>query len=387
MKRLLSAVLALALLLTPALCAPAAAADALPADVEVFYRQLSPAAREVFDLLNTEEGFAHIRAGEPIEMRVEGTYGSEAELRRQINARFAAAAEAYAALLQCHPEIFWTKSCKVSGNCSYGGGSYTLPVVIAPQFENAWRDGGRDVSADEDTLRAAVQALGGEQAAEQYWDLAAIGTVGTHAALLPHNRGSAPVNWAIIRGEEETGNTLMWLSKEVDSGEIIDQTAFPITLFDTCKTIYDKVAASNAVMLDKLIDALIKGEKPVSSISNETDEELLPRRRPKDGLMDWQQDAKKIYDFIRALTLPYPGAFTFLDGRKWLIWEAMVLPVKSTELPGTILGNAYGFKDCGILAATKDYTICITMVEDEEGKRYSGSTLYELELKGVFGNE
>ncbi len=162
MKRLLSAVLALALLLTPALCAPAAAADALPADDEVFYRQLSPAAREVFDLLNTEEGFARIRAGEPIEMRVEGTYGSEAELRRQINARFAAAAEAYAALLQCHPEIFWTKSCKVSGSCSYGGGSYTLPVVIAPQFENAWRDGGRDVSADEDTLRAAVQALGGE---------------------------------------------------------------------------------------------------------------------------------------------------------------------------------------------------------------------------------
>ncbi|MBR6255893.1 MAG: methionyl-tRNA formyltransferase [Lachnospiraceae bacterium] len=222
---------------------------------------------------------------------------------------------------------------------------------------------------------------------ERLLDLAKVGTVGTHAALLPHNRGSAPVNWAIIRGEEETGNTLMWLTKEVDSGTIIDQTAFPITLFDTCKTIYDKVAKSNAVMLDKLIDALIKGEKPLLDIKNETDESLLPRRRPKDGLVDWQQDAKKIYDFIRALTIPYPGAFTFLDGKKWLIWEAMVLPLKCSEAPGTILGQAYGFKDCGILTATKDYILCITMIEDEDGKRYSGSSLYELELKGVFGNE
>lgn len=222
---------------------------------------------------------------------------------------------------------------------------------------------------------------------ERLLNLAKIGTVGTHAALLPHNRGSAPVNWAIIRGEEITGNTLMWLTKDVDSGSIIDQTAFPITLFDTCKTIYDKVARSNADMLDKLIDALIEGKKPLMDIKNETDEPLLPRRRPKDGLIDWQQDAKKIYDFIRALTIPYPGAFTFLNGKKYLIWEAMVLPLKCSEEPGTIAGGAYGFMDCGVLAATKDCYICITMIEDEEGRRYSGSALYELGLKGVFCNE
>ena len=222
---------------------------------------------------------------------------------------------------------------------------------------------------------------------ERLLDLAAIGTVGTHAALLPHNRGSAPVNWAIIRGEEMTGNTLMWLTKEVDSGSIIHQTAFPITLFDTCKTIYDKVAKSNAEMLDKLIDALIKGGKPMMDIKNETDEELLPRRRPKDGLMNWNQDARQIYDFIRALTIPYPGAFTFLDGKKWLIWEAMVLPIEVYAGPGTIIGSAYGFKDCGLCVSTNDYVICITMMEDEEGKKYSGQELYELDLKGVFANE
>ena len=222
---------------------------------------------------------------------------------------------------------------------------------------------------------------------ERLLDIPSMGTVGTHAALLPHNRGSAPVNWAIIRGEKETGNTLMWLTKDVDSGTIIDQTAFPITLFDTCKTIYDKVAESNADMLDKLIAALEKGERPVMDIKNETDEPLLPRRRPKDGLINWQQDAKSIYDFIRALTIPYPGAFTYLGGRKWLLWEAMVLPLKCTEEPGTIKGAAYGFKDCGICVATKDMYLCINMIEDEEGHRFSGSELYELALKGVFENE
>ena len=97
-----------------------------------------------------------------------------------------------------------------------------------------------------------------------------IGTVGTHAALLPHNRGSAPINWAIIKGEKKTGNTLMWLSKQVDAGEIIDQMEFPITLYDTCKTLYEKVAKTNAIMLVRLISNLNNGIKPSIEIENDT---------------------------------------------------------------------------------------------------------------------
>lgn len=82
-------------------------------------------------------------------------------------------------------------------------------------------------------------------------DIPTIGTVGTHASLLPHNRGSAPVNWALIRGEQISGNTMMWLNKEVDKGEIIDQMRFPITIYDTCKTLYDQVAYTNMEMLNK----------------------------------------------------------------------------------------------------------------------------------------
>ena len=224
---------------------------------------------------------------------------------------------------------------------------------------------------------------------ERLLDIPAIGTVGTHAALLPHNRGSAPVNWAIIHGEEKTGNTMMWLSKEVDSGDIIDQIEFPITPFDTCKTIYDRVAETNAEMLARLINSLNKGEKPAFQIENKTDEPILPRRRPKDGLIDWNQSTRQLYDFIRALTKPYPGAFSYLNGKKYLIWEASCLPLKSKENPGTIIGTGYGFADqgTGLCIATEDGTLWVTSIEDEEGNVYSNQDLYYLDLKGTFENE
>lgn len=224
---------------------------------------------------------------------------------------------------------------------------------------------------------------------ERLLEIPTIGTIGTHAALLPHNRGSAPINWALIHGESETGNTMMWLSKDVDAGAIVDQMAFPITPYDTCKTLYDRVAETNAEMLIKLIDNLKRGTKPVLPIENKTDEPILPRRRPKDGLINWNQGSKELYDFVRALTKPYPGAFTYLDGKKYLIWEASVLPIKSDEMPGSIIGTGVGFAEngTGLCVATKDNVLWITMLEDEDGVEYSNQSLYRLGLKGLFENE
>ncbi len=224
---------------------------------------------------------------------------------------------------------------------------------------------------------------------ERLLDIPTVGTVGTHAALLPHNKGSAPINWSLIRGESETGNTMMWLSKDVDSGAIVDQIAFPISQFDTCKTLYEKVAVTNAEMLIKLIESLKNGVKPILPISNNTDEPILPRRRPKDGLINWEQGARSIYDFVRALTKPYPGAFTFLYGKKYFIWEATVLPIQSLEKPGTILGTGYGYaqRGSGICVATKDNALWITSIEDEAGYEYTDQKLYDLDLRGVFSDE
>lgn len=220
-------------------------------------------------------------------------------------------------------------------------------------------------------------------------DIPTIGTVGTHAALLPHNRGSAPINWALIHGEKVTGNTMMWLDPQVDSGAIVDQVEFPITPYDTCKTLYDQVAVANGTMLMRLIENLEKGIKPILPIVNKTDEPILPRRRPKDGLLNWNQSGEAIYNFVRALTDPYPGAFTYLEGKKYLIWKATLLPIPAPVEPGKIAGTAYGFADnsCGVVVGTTTNAILVTEVEDENGVRYSGKELNELGIKGGFENE
>lgn len=220
-------------------------------------------------------------------------------------------------------------------------------------------------------------------------EIPTIGTIGTHAALLPHNKGSAPINWAIIHGEKVTGNTMMWLSEKVDSGSIIDQIEFPITPYDTCKTLYDKVAETNAVMLSRLIGNLEAGIKPILNIDNETNKPILPRRRPKDGLINWNQSGKQIYDFIRALTVPYPGAFTFLNGKRYLIWKACLLPISADVKSGEIVGESYGFSDnsSGIVVGTNDNALVITELEDENGHLYKDAELHSLHLEGVFDNE
>src|SRR6185436_8787068 len=122
--------------------------------------------------------------------------------------------------------------------------------------------------------------------------LASTGMIGAHASLLPHNRGSAPINWAIINGEKETGNSLIWLAPDVDAGDIIDQMAFPISDSDTCATLYRQVARTNKEMLLRQLPKLMRGERP-GSPQIITDEPVLRRRRPADGLIDWSSPAAK----------------------------------------------------------------------------------------------
>ncbi len=225
---------------------------------------------------------------------------------------------------------------------------------------------------------------------ERLLDIPTIGTVGAHASMLPHNRGSAPINWALIKDEKTCGNSLMWLDKNVDEGKIIDQIAFDITNYDTCKTLYDKVAFTNDKMLVRLLDRLSNELGTVMEKDNYTDEELLPRRRPKDGLLNWGQDSRAVYNFIRALTHPYPGAFTYLNGKKILIWSSSLLPGDNEcDVEGKIIGNVYSpvFDASGIQVSCKKGSIIIHEIEDEDGKVYSGTELADLNLKGMFVNE
>lgn len=206
---------------------------------------------------------------------------------------------------------------------------------------------------------------------------ARIGMIGAHASLLPRHRGRAPVNWVMIRGETETGNSLIWLDPEVDRGDIIDQTRIPITPYDTCQTIYEQVADSNRAMILRALEQLSRGVRP-GRPQPETDEPLLPGRTPKDGVVDWRQSARDTYNFIRALTRPYPGAFSTLDGERWLLWQAALLPEGTGEgAPGEILGPMWSPVDdaCGQVVACGEGSLVLLEMEDAGGQVLRGPAL------------
>lgn len=211
--------------------------------------------------------------------------------------------------------------------------------------------------------------------------LARVGLIGAHASVLPHNRGSAPINWTLIRGERQAGNTLMWLAEGVDEGDIIAQRAFPITPYDTCATLYAHVAASNREMLLELLPRLLAGERPGRPQPHGA-EPVLRRRRPADGRITWDCPARMVYDFVRALSRPYPGAFSSLDGKQWWIWEAALPPDRGPiagATPGEVLGPVVSPAQaaCGQLVACGSGAVVLLEVADDAGTALRGQALSE----------
>jgi methionyl-tRNA formyltransferase len=211
------------------------------------------------------------------------------------------------------------------------------------------------------------------------------GVIGAHASLLPSLRGRAPVNWALIRGLTETGNTLMWLDERADRGDIIDQTVIAITPYDTCASLYAKVAASNADMILRVLPHLMRGERPGFPQPHTSDPDL-PGRRPEDGIIDWAWPGERLYDFIRALTRPYPGAWTWLDGRRFRVWQSAHVPTfgHRSGVPGEILGSVVSPRPeaCGLAVACGNGLIVLLELEDDDGRVLTGTDLSDLQWMG-----
>jgi methionyl-tRNA formyltransferase len=213
---------------------------------------------------------------------------------------------------------------------------------------------------------------------------ARLGMVGAHASLLPRDRGRAPVNWALIRGDERTGNTLLWLAEGADEGDIIEQTVIPITPHDTCGTIYEQVAASNRDMILRLLERLDAGERPGSPQPPVSDPPL-PGRKPEDGAIDWSADARTVYDFIRAITRPYPGAFSTMGSTTYRIWSAAVLPgSERLGAPGEVLGPVLSPDEqaCGQLVACGRGALIVLELEDPHGRIIRGREWYNRHWTG-----
>ena len=160
-------------------------------------------------------------------------------------------------------------------------------------------------------------------------------TLGIHSSILPKDRGSSPINWQLIRGESKGGVTLFHLTTGVDAGAIVDAYKYEISNQDTVKEVYFKATFGSLILLEKNWKD-IHNVHPKEIPQDESKVTINDRRKPSDGLIDWEKNASQCYNFIRALTKPYPGAFTFFKGRKVFIWSSKISEKKETK-PGEII--------------------------------------------------
>jgi methionyl-tRNA formyltransferase len=175
---------------------------------------------------------------------------------------------------------------------------------------------------------------------------------GLHASLLPSYSGGAPLVWAIINGEEKTGITFFMFDDNIDSGPIIGQKTENIYRHDTIATLYSRMETKGIELIEEYLPKIAEGrvELKPQDTSKRT---IMPQRYPEDGEIDWQWSALRIYNFIRAQTKPYPGAFTYRKGNKIIVWKAKIYDlVRLKSIPGQILKLIDNGKDKGFIVAT-----------------------------------
>ena len=152
---------------------------------------------------------------------------------------------------------------------------------------------------------------------EVVWSMPEYGTFNVHAALLPQYRGAAPINWAVINGETETGVTTFFLDHDIDTGRIIMKKHFPIPDDANVEYVYDGLMHLGAEICMETLEAIVAADGHPASIPQEECAELkaAPKIFKETCQIDWNQPAKRIYDFVRGLS-PYPGAWTVLKDEK-----------------------------------------------------------------------
>ncbi len=175
-------------------------------------------------------------------------------------------------------------------------------------------------------------------------ETARLGAFNMHGSLLPKYRGRAPVNWAVLHGETETGATLHHMVARADAGDIVDQEAVPIAPDETAAEVSVHVAEAAVRVLDRQLAALCAGRAPRIP-QDESKASKFGRRRPEDGRIDWKRGAREIVNLVRAVSHPFPGAFTSSSCGNVLIWRAR--PSGGQGAPGTVIGVAPLVVACG----------------------------------------
>ena len=250
-----------------------------------------------------------------------------------------------------HEEIWWR-------SCADLAARNSIPVFTAEQLDAS--------------IIAQVAALHPEVIYSVYYryllpdrilNSATIGAFNLHGSLLPKYRGRAPVNWMIVNGEREAGLTLHHMVARADAGDIVAQRSCSIEDSDTALTLYRKLVPLGAELVREYHPLIVAGRAPRTK-QDLSRGSYFGRRRPADGRIDWRWPARRIFNLVRAVTHPYPGAFCFAAGRKLFIWETRIAHedgVRSAQ--GEVVGDVEG----GIEVAAGQGSVIVTHAQFEGG--------------------
>jgi UDP-4-amino-4-deoxy-L-arabinose formyltransferase/UDP-glucuronic acid dehydrogenase (UDP-4-keto-hexauronic acid decarboxylating) len=188
--------------------------------------------------------------------------------------------------------------------------------------------------------------------------LAPQGALNLHGSLLPKYRGRCPLNWVLVKGENRTGVTLHYMVEKPDAGDIVGQAEVPIAREDTARTLYDKLALLAAEMLDEVLPKLREGCAPRRPMDL-AQGSYFGGRKPEDGRIDWNLSCWEVYNLVRAVTRPWPGAFSTFMGEKVMIW--MVSPDDSA--PGLLGSGEIDLEDDKVHVGTRFGSVRLVEIE------------------------
>ncbi|HSD11137.1 MAG TPA: formyltransferase [Candidatus Binatia bacterium] len=151
------------------------------------------------------------------------------------------------------------------------------------------------------------------------------GALNLHPSLLPKFRGRSPINWVLVKGETETGVTLHYMVEKADRGDIVAQRRIPISEDDTALILHRKATEAARQLIRETYPLLASGRAPRIP-QDHAQASYFGGRKPEDGEIDWSQPARRIYDLVRGVTHPYPGAFTWQEGRRLFVWRGRPTP-------------------------------------------------------------
>jgi len=200
-------------------------------------------------------------------------------------------------------------------------------------------------------------------------DIPAQGCLNLHGSLLPRYRGRCPINWVLVNGETETGVTLHHMTPRPDDGDVVAQRRIPITEEDTALTLHQKAARATELLLDEILPRVRAGTAPRIP-QDHAQATYYGGRKPEDGLIHWEQTAREVRNLVRAVTHPYPGAFSHLGSRRCLFWKVTEVEHPEEEAPpGTVICADPLLIRCGRGAVGVD------SAQEEEGLPMGGPQL------------